>query len=406
MLLNIDDIKFLEEYYPRAGFDNETVNQYKLNLGGLPPILVQAEDKILIDGYHRLLAFRVEGRKEIEADLLQIPKDKIFAEAVKRNRDHGKQLSLEEKRKAARRMFNNGFSDLNEIAEFIAVSRRFVEKWTEKDREQLRNERKKQILELYLACLTQEEISEKLKISLGTVNKTLSDFRELLQTKTETPEGIQLYNVWNFQSCDSRYGLDYPGRIPGQIVENLLHYYTAPFDLVVDPMAGGGTTVDVCKAMYRRYRAYDIRPVREDIKQWDITQGYPKESKSCDFIFLDPPYWRLQKGNYDETSASEKGLNEWLNFMRKLAADSYRTVKVGGYTALLSEPFLDEKETGKFIDLTFKCLSFFEKVGFVEVQRVTVPLNSQVKSHHDVEYAQQKKIMLDLNRDLVIFRRE
>ncbi len=31
-----------------------------------------------------------------------------------------------------------------------------------------------------------------------------------------------------------------------RIVENLLYAYTEPFDVVVDPFAGGGSTIDIC----------------------------------------------------------------------------------------------------------------------------------------------------------------
>ena len=34
--------------------------------------------------------------------------------------------------------------------------------------------------------------------------------------------------------------LDYPGAILRGIIENVLYYYTEPFEVVVDPMAGGG----------------------------------------------------------------------------------------------------------------------------------------------------------------------
>jgi transcriptional regulator with XRE-family HTH domain len=46
-----------------------------------------------------------------------------------------------------------------------------------------------------------------------------------------------LYNVWNFAKNDPRLGYDYAGRIPGQIVMNLLYYYTEQEELVIDPMA-------------------------------------------------------------------------------------------------------------------------------------------------------------------------
>ncbi len=46
------------------------------------------------------------------------------------------------------------------------------------------------------------------------------------------------FNVWNFADADPRFGREYPGRIPGQSVANVLAYYTKPGDLVLDPMAG------------------------------------------------------------------------------------------------------------------------------------------------------------------------
>ncbi|GAI06593.1 unnamed protein product, partial [marine sediment metagenome] len=70
----------------------------------------------------------------------------------------------------------------------------------------------------------------------------------------------QLYNVWNFAGCDERMGQDHAGRIPGQIVANTLYYYTELNALVVDPMAGGGTTNDACLLLGRRCRSYDIEP--------------------------------------------------------------------------------------------------------------------------------------------------
>ena len=40
--------------------------------------------------------------------------------------------------------------------------------------------------------------------------------------------------------------------MPPPIVENVLWLYTEPGDIIVDPFAGGGTTIDVAKAMGRR----------------------------------------------------------------------------------------------------------------------------------------------------------
>jgi DNA modification methylase len=83
----------------------------------------------------------------------------------------------------------------------------------------------------------------------------VQDFKNELLHNPIVLESLQLFNVWNFPNRDKRYGLDFKGAIPGQIVENVLYYFTEPFDVVVDPMAGGGTTIDVCKAWWLTHQA-------------------------------------------------------------------------------------------------------------------------------------------------------
>jgi len=51
--------------------------------------------------------------------------------------------------------------------------------------------------------------------------------------------GIRTWDVWNFMECDSRFGDDWPGRIPAQLVAHILYFLSEPGDLVLDSMAGG-----------------------------------------------------------------------------------------------------------------------------------------------------------------------
>lgn len=228
---------------------------------------------------------------------------------------------------------------------------------------------------------------------------------EIFGKSEHQDDAPRIYNVWNFAGCDPRLGEDHPGRIPGQIGLNLLYYYTMQGDLVVDPMAGGGSTIDACLVMGRKCRAYDINPIRKDIVKWNLRDGFPKEAKGCNFIFLDPPYWNLQRGFYAEESVSEISLDEWLSFMEKMVKDSYGTIREGGHVALIVEAMVDERGTKEFYDLPYMCMRFFEDTGFQEVHRISAPVTTQVKSHHDVEYAKERKIILDVNRDLIVYRK-
>ena len=57
--------------------------------------------------------------------------------------------------------------------------------------------------------------------------------------------GLRTWDQWNINECDDRFGDDWPGRIPAQLVAHALFYFSTPGDLVLDPMAGGGVVSDV-----------------------------------------------------------------------------------------------------------------------------------------------------------------
>lgn len=407
MKIAIDKIKVSAESYPRESLDSETVNNYRLNLEHLPPIVL-TKDLILVDGYHRLTAHKIANVSEIDVDeaLLDIPESEIFAEAVRRNAFHGRPLSINEKRKAARRLFDNSHEEESAIALMLGVGKSQIYEWTKDIRTQRKNERDQQILDLYLACYTQEEIAEKVKISQKAVSNIIVDSKNSIGGKITTPDSLQYYNVWNFGQCDERYGIKgFPGRIPGQIIENLLYYYTEPFDLVVDPMTGSGTAIDVCKAFYRRYLAYDIKPVRQDIKPHDIRQGFPEKAKGCQLIFLDPPYWRLKNTEYAEESISAGSYTDWLVFISELASLCHNTLKAGAFVAFLIEPFFDRETEKHFVDLAIDSYNLFIKHNLVEVQRISVPLPVSTISINDQKYGTSNHILLDLNRDLLVFQK-
>jgi len=81
----------------------------------------------------------------------------------------------------------------------------------------------------------------------------------------------------------------YVGSTPSYLIANLLARYTRPGQLVVDPMCGSGTTLDVARQMDRRALGYDVAPSRPDIFRADARK-LPLEDAKADFVFVDPPY--------------------------------------------------------------------------------------------------------------------
>ncbi|MCP4646046.1 MAG: DNA methylase [bacterium] len=99
--------------------------------------------------------------------------------------------------------------------------------------------------------------------------------------------------LWDFPS--QQYGDEqqgdkaYAGATPAYVIWNLLQRYTKPKDLVIDPMAGSGTTLDVARDLGRRALGYDLQPQRSDIFRSDARK-LPLETSKADFVFVDPPY--------------------------------------------------------------------------------------------------------------------
>ena len=210
------------------------------------------------------------------------------------------------------------------------------------------------------------------------------------------------YDVWSFRQ-DRAFGIPYPGSIPPGIVAHALHYFTAPDSLVVDPMAGGGTTIDVCQSMGRRCLAYDLHPTRRDIRAHDIRQGYPPEVFGCDFIFCDPPYHTMLARRYQQGSAAVLSLAEWVNFLSDLALHSSRVLRPGGHFALLlaSQTEKDLPAGLGYLDHAFFGYRAAIAAGFLPVRRISCPMDGAYLPQH-VRGARREGRLLGQVRDLLV----
>jgi DNA modification methylase len=73
------------------------------------------------------------------------------------------------------------------------------------------------------------------------------------------------------------------------VIWNVIQRYTKEGDLVVDPFAGSGTTLDVAAETKRRARGFDVAPYHAGIERADARR-LPLDSATVDLVFLDPPY--------------------------------------------------------------------------------------------------------------------
>ena len=414
MKIKIDEVKFIKELYPRFELDNYVVNQYRQSIETLPPIVL-SKNMILIDGYHRLIAHRLEEISEIEAEILDIDdKKEIFLEAIARNSSHGKQLQIEEKSKLAPKLYSMNVS-LEEISRILAISKTKVYDWTSNLREKETERKDIEVLDLYLQCYSYNEIEEKLKMGHGTPSNRLLKTLEKISAngKILQPDNLQLYNVWGVGKL-SQSQLKYPGQTPQDIIENIIYYYTEPpqtdpqikLSKVIDPMAGSGIIRDVCKKLFRRYMLFDIKPVREDIPitQNDILEGLPDTAKNTDLAYFDPPYFNLMN-EYPDNHFTET-YDTFLNAMEKSFKNLRPILNKNGRIALILKPMNEKMLSGEWLDMTFDCVSIAKNLEYKIEKRIVAPLSTQQFNGNDVTRAKERKIMLNTLRDIVILRKE
>ena len=213
------------------------------------------------------------------------------------------------------------------------------------------------------------------------------------------------YDVWPFKH-DRAFGIDHPGSIPAAIVAHTLHYYTRPGDLIVDPMAGGGTTLDVSKSMGRRCLAYDLTPVRDEVRPHDIRNGFPPETNGCDLIFGDPPYHTMLARRWRDHGVDVVPLAAWIDFLDRFALNAHRTLRPGGYVALLlaNQTEKDLPAGFGYLDHAFFGYKAMIEAGFVPERRISCPMDGAYLPQH-VNRARAEGRMLGQVRDLIVMRK-
>jgi ParB-like chromosome segregation protein Spo0J len=72
--------------------------------GRWPPIVVRRGDNVVVDGRHRVAAAGLLGRTTVAAVWFHGTDEDLYAEAIRRNVEHGLPLTLDERKGAARRL--------------------------------------------------------------------------------------------------------------------------------------------------------------------------------------------------------------------------------------------------------------------------------------------------------------
>lgn len=400
----IKDIIFREDLYPRFEPSQKLIQQYAYSLEFLPPIKI-SQANILIDGYHRIKAHELESQTDIKVITINVESEKELKRlAYQANSNHGLQLKPEEKQKFAVEMaeeMTNG-----ELCSLLSVNESTISRWTKSKREQLASERDRKIIELYLrAWNTQEKIAKDFDISQDTVSRTILSTQKMQMQEISKEFKPFIYNIWNIQKKDNAVDSHF-GSFPQLFMENLLHFHTQPLDIIYDPFAGGGTTIDACKVMFRRYYCNDreVKPGREkDIIKHDIADGLPLNLPKPDIVFLDPPYLALATKEYSEDESdlgnmpTDKFYDVFNNFIGLIIDKKPKRF------AYVIRP-LWEMNNGKW-KWQDPIFNFYDLVKnkYDITMRYVLPYSTEQYSALWVDRAKKQEKCLILNRELTIF---
>ncbi|MFL6497976.1 MAG: DNA methyltransferase [Nitrososphaera sp.] len=224
------------------------------------------------------------------------------------------------------------------------------------------------------------------------------DLTQLLSKYIENPDGslkiarknieskLRLETTTLWDQPRQNYGKNqkgsnkYAGVTPAFVIYNMIKRYTEPGDVVLDPMAGSGTTVDVCKEEGRRCIAYDISLTRSDIAQNDARK-IPLAEASTDMIFIDSPYgdnihYNDHPDNIGHLSAET---DQFYKELDKVMSECYRVLKPGRVLGWLIGDQWVKKQFTPVGFRVYECLcKYFDTVDIVCVARRSQTSNTAI----------------------------
>jgi ParB-like chromosome segregation protein Spo0J len=482
--LPIGDILIDERIYPRKEVDPKRVALFADNMrdGVTYPIIEveahpdEADKYRVLDGAHRLGAYKAIGAEAIEVIIVNLNGHNPLLYAAQKALGP-KNLGEKEIEEIACKVYSSDPTiSLVKLARAIGIDRHRVKGYIAHLMAAYETARDVKVLRMHLLGVTRERLSYRIGIPRQTLESYLPKTADLpfsanengaessriaqmieavradikrgypapnvadkhgwpeplvwavaLQDKTDHERfealkwGLRTWDHWGFPDADRRFGDDWPGRIPAQLVAHTLYYFTSQGDLIFDPMAGGGVVPDVCLAFNRRCWAFDSndRPdTRPEIEPhtWDLTHlAWPVNGKSLpDLIFFDPPYFDKKDSDYQEKaegSISSLDRSAYLQFFADFFTLAREHTKATSRIAFLNadwrdfqgKPARDEDPTQAITILDYARIA--DHAGWEITHLIDCPLSTERMNAGVVSAMQARRTLGIVRRTLLIARK-
>jgi len=457
----INNLVLDNEIYPRSAIDHKRVGIFAENIRDgfeFEPIHVQLHPEEagkyrILDGAHRWQAYKAVGEQEIPATIVKLDgRDPLLYAAQKAIGP--RQLTEEEARDTARRAYqNNPRLTSMEIGKAIGRSRRMVDNYISDLRAAIKADLDLKIFRMYRLGIPQERIAARLSVQQRNISNylekmaTLPNFlnsdlklgftipqvaekhgwpeplvwylalegKEDLERFRELKWGLRTWDLWNWNDCDKRFGDDWPGRIPAQLVAHILYFFSKQNDLIFDPMAGGGVVADTALALNRRCWSFDMKDMadaRPEIEPyfWDIKDlKWPVYGKTRpDLILFDPPYFSKKAEDYDGKSISGLSKEAYLDFLCRFFKLAHENSKKSTILSFINADWRDFQSTAAINEnrknsiMIDDYLSALGKGGWEATHIIQAPMSSERFQANIVAAAMQKKKILGVTSRYVI----
>lgn len=247
--------------------------------------------------------------------------------------------------------------------------------------------------------------------------------------------------VWSFPERGGwgTHRGDYRGNWAPQIPRALIEMYTEPGEIVLDPMAGSGTTCIEARLLGRNCIAVDInysaamltyhrlywleesvkmhkdlvRPLEMDgvLKTWSkVYHGDARKlnlisDNSVDLVTIHPPYWNIIEYSsrcIEGDLSCTKMLEEYLSLIREVAQELYRVLKPYRYLGILIG---DTRVRKHYVPVSHYVLRIFLQAGFILKEEV-IKIQHKMKTTREVwNKLKDRDFLLIYHEKLYVFRK-